>query len=307
MNPRSRPPCSGSAPARAARRRCAAFARLAAVLLLAAALAGCGGGGGAARRESALDRVIDTRVLRVGMNPGYAPFEMVDPSGGMIGFDVDLAQRVARMVGSDVRVEIVKSDWDPIIANLNAGKFDVIMSGMTRTPGRALRCAFTAPYFTTGQALLVNRQMHPEGTVPDVASLDRPGVVVATKLGTTGEIASRKFFHQATIHTMETEADAALEVESGRADVMVYDQPYIAIRSKESKGRTWARLEPFTHEELAMAVPRDDVEFRDWLNLAIEDLRESGAWDSLYTKWFVEMPWLPTGGDSTAAPAPAKP
>ncbi|HEX7076974.1 MAG TPA: transporter substrate-binding domain-containing protein [Candidatus Eisenbacteria bacterium] len=272
-------------------------------LLLAAA--GCGGTP-PARRASTLDRVIDTRVLRIGLNPGYAPFEMVDSSGGMIGFDIDLARRVARLVGDDVRVEIVKSDWDPIIANLNAGKFDVIVSGMTRTPQRALRCAFTTPYFTTGQALLVNRAKHPEGTVADVATLDRPGIVVATKLGTTGEIAARKFFRRASIRTMETEADAALEVEAGRADVMVYDQPYIAIRSRQSRGSTWARLAPFTHEDLAMAVRRDDVEFRDWLDLAIEDVRRSGAWDSLYTTWFVTMPWLPAGAD-TAAPSAAKP
>lgn len=252
------------------------------------------------RARSTLDRVLATRTLRVGMNPGYAPFEMIDSSGAVVGFDVDVARYVANLLGEDVKLEIQKSDWDPIIANLNAGKFDLIVSGMTRTPARALRCSFTDPYFVTGQALLVSRARVAERSGLRVGDFDRPGRTVATKLGTTGEIAARKAFRHATIKTMETETDAALEVESGRADVMVYDQPYIAIRARQSPERCYALLTPFTKEYLAMAVRRDDDEFREWLNLALFDLKESGTYEVLYRKWFLEMPWLPSG----APPSP---
>jgi polar amino acid transport system substrate-binding protein len=277
-----------------------------AILLLA--LTGCGGSSTQTARQDTLDRIVATKVLRVGMNPGYAPFEMIDTDGAMIGFDCDVARYVAGQMGNGVQVEFVKSDWDPIIANLNAGKFDMIMSGMTRTPQRALRCAFTNPYFTTGQTLLINSAKHPPGSVKSVADLDRPGMVVATRLGTTGEIAARKAFHRASIKTMDTEEDAALEVEAGRADVMVYDQPYVAITAKQSAGRCWAILTPFTHEELAIAVRRDDLELCNWLNVALDELRATGTWDSLYGKWFVEMPWLRAAGDTArAAGASAKP
>ena len=260
--------------------------------LLLLLLADCGGPASTAKRTSTLDRIVSTKVLRVGMNPGYAPFEMVDTGGGLIGFDVDVAHYVADQLGNGVQVEIRKSDWDPIVANLNADKFDMILSGMTRTPQRALRCEFTDPYFETGQALLVNRAKWKPSPGLRAQDFDKPGVVVATKLGTTGEIAARKLFHKATIKTMETESDAALEVDAGRADVMVYDKPYIAIRAQESPARTFAILEPFTKEYLAMAVRKGDTEFRDWLNLVIFELRASGTWDSLYQTWFVRMPWL---------------
>jgi polar amino acid transport system substrate-binding protein len=255
-------------------------------------LAGCGGPTRGGEQISTLDRILAAKVLRVGMNPGYAPFEMVDTGGNLIGFDVDVARYVAEQLGNGVRVEIRKSDWDPIIANLNAGKFDVIISGMTRTPQRALRCEFTDPYFETGQALLVNRAKHKPSPELSVRDFDRPGVIVATKLGTTGEIAARKVFRFATIKTMETESDAALEVDAGRADLMVYDKPYIAIRAQEAQARTFAILTPFTKEYLAMAVRKGDTELRDWLNLTIFELRASGTWDSLYQTWFVRMPWL---------------
>jgi len=254
-------------------------------------LVGCGGPSQSASRTSTLDRILSTRLLRVGMNPGYAPFDMIDLDGNMVGFDVDVARYVAGQMGNGVRVEFRKSDWDPIIANLNSDKFDMIVSGMTRTPQRALRCDFTDPYFETGQALLVNRAKWKPSERLTVKDFDRPGVVVATRLGTTGEIAARKFFHRAVIKTFENESDAALEVDAGRADVMVYDKPYIAIRSQESPGRTFAILEPFTKEYLAIAVRKGDTELRDWLNLTIFELRASGTWDSLYQTWFVKMPW----------------
>ena len=259
------------------------------ILLLA--FLGCGGPSTSAVHEDTLDRIVATKVLRVGMNPGYAPFEMIDTDGNMIGFDPDVARYLAAQMGNGVRVEFVKSDWDPIIANLNAGKFDVILSGMTRTPQRALRVGFTDPYFETGQALLVNRAKVKPSPKLSWKDFDKPVVVVATRLGTTGEIVARKLFQRATIKTFENESDAAMEVDAGRADVMVYDQPYIAIRTQESPERTFAILTPFTKEYLAMAVRPDDTRLRDWLNLTIFELKASGAYDSLYDAWFVKMPW----------------
>ena len=259
--------------------------------LLLIGLAGCGGPSASAVREDTLDRIVSTKVLRVGMNPGYAPFEMIDVDGGMIGFDCDVARYLAGQMGNGVKVEFVKSDWDPIIANLNAGKFDVIMSGMTRTPERALRVGFTDPYFETGQALLVNKAKHKPSPGLSWKDFDKPGIVVSTRLGTTGEIVARKLFHKATIKTLENESDAAMEVDAGRADVMVYDQPYVAIRTQESPERTFAILTPFTKEYLAMAVRPDDTRLRDWLNLTIFELKASGTYDSLYQNWFVTMPW----------------
>jgi polar amino acid transport system substrate-binding protein len=267
----------------------ARFRSVLAILLLP--LVGCGGAASTASRQDTLDRIVATKVLRVGTNPGYAPFEMIDTDGNVIGFDCDVARYLASQMGNGVRVEFVKSDWDPIIANLNAGKFDVIMSGMTRTPERALRVAFTDPYFETGQALLVNRTKWKPSPKLNWRDFDKTSVVVATRLGTTGEIVARKLFQHATIKTLESESDAAMEVDAGRADIMVYDQPYVAIRTQESPERTFAILTPFTKEYLAMAVRPDDTRLRDWLNLTIFELKAGGAYDSLYDTWFVKMPW----------------
>ena len=262
------------------------------VLLVALAqVAGCGREKSSGKpAASTLDAILRARKIKVGTNPGYKPFEMIDKDGKVVGFDIDVARFMADKLG--VELEVIVTDWDPAISNLNAGKFDVIISGMTRTLERALACNFTDPYFKTGQALIVNKKKYPPGTIKSHKFFNRRGAVISTKLGTTGEIAARKEFPLAEIKTFEDESEAALEVDTGRADIMVYDQPFCAFHAGEVPEKVYAVLEPFTSEYLAFALRKGDPDFLSWLNLAIFELHQSGVYDSLFNKWFVEMPWL---------------
>jgi len=74
--------------------------------ILLAALLGCGGPARTREGASTLDRILSTKVLRVGTNPGYAPFEMIDVDGNVIGFDADVARYLAaqgvEMLGLDL-------------------------------------------------------------------------------------------------------------------------------------------------------------------------------------------------------------
>jgi polar amino acid transport system substrate-binding protein len=91
-------------------------------------------------KKSTLNSVLQSGVLRVGMEPGYMPFEMKDKQGNIIGFDVDMAEAMAKAMG--VKLELVPTAWDGIIAGLLTGKFDIIMSGMTVTQERNLKPEF---------------------------------------------------------------------------------------------------------------------------------------------------------------------
>src|SRR5258705_12309509 len=90
------------------------------ILLLA--LLGCGGPPTTHERASTLDRIVATKVLRVGTNPGYAPFEMIDTDGNMIGFDMDVARYGAAQIGNGGRVAVQTIHSDPTLADLNARK-----------------------------------------------------------------------------------------------------------------------------------------------------------------------------------------
>jgi polar amino acid transport system substrate-binding protein len=238
--------------------------------------------------KSTLNEVIKRGELRVGLEAGYMPFEMRDKKGQIIGFDVDLARLMARYLG--VRLTLVNTQWDGIIPALLTGKFDLLMGGMTMTPERNLQVNFVDPYVTIGQTVLIRKGLI--GSVTRYDQLDDPKYTIATKLGTTGDIAARKYFARAKIKAFETEAEATLEVRNGRADAFVYDLPYNAVYVARYPDDIGMLKETFTQEPLAWAVRKGDPDFMNWLDNFLRVIRADGSYDALYNKWFEGTAWL---------------
>ena len=136
-----------------------------------------------AAEMTALESIIKAGKLRVGMEPGYMPFEMQNKQSKIVGFDVDMARLMAKAMG--VELELVPTAWDGIIGSLLTDKFDIIMSGMTVTQSRNLRVNFVDPYIIVGQTILINKKL--EGKIKSYKDLNDPKYTVTSKLGTTGE------------------------------------------------------------------------------------------------------------------------
>nr|WP_293368807.1 transporter substrate-binding domain-containing protein [Nevskia sp.] len=238
--------------------------------------------------KSTLNQILKRGELRVGLEAGYLPFEMRDKRGEIIGFDVDLAKLMARYMG--VKVSFVNTQWDGIIPALLTDKFDILMSGMTITPERNLQVNFAEPYIIIGQTILLNAKHR--DTVKTVKELNDPKYTVATKLGTTGEIAARRYLGKVKLKTFETEADAALEVRNGRADAFVYDLPFNVVYGAQYKDALVHLKEPFTREPLGWAIRKGDPDFLNWLDHFQDQIRNDGTYDALYNKWFEGTAWL---------------
>ena len=168
-------------------------------------------------KKSTLNQILQKGQLEVCMEPGYMPFEMKDKKGRIIGYDVDMAKKMAKEMG--VKLKLLPTSWDGIIAALITGKCDIIMSGMTVTQQRNLKINFANPYIVVGQTMMMSKKL--EGKITTAKELDTPEYTIVTKLGVTGEVAARKFFKKAKIITFESESDAATEVLNGRADAMI--------------------------------------------------------------------------------------
>lgn len=242
--------------------------------------------------KSTLNQILKRGELRVGLEAGYVPFEMRDRKGNIIGFDVDLARLMARYMG--VKLTLVNTQWDGIIPALLTDKFDLLMSGMTVTPERNLQVNFADPYVVIGQTVIIRKGLI--GKITKYDQLDDPQYTIATKLGTTGDIAGRKYFTRAKIKAFETEAEATLEVRNGRADAFVYDLPYNAVFYARYPNDVGILRETFTQEPIGWAVRKGDPDFLNWLNNFLRVIKADGSYDALYQKWFEGTAWLQNVG-----------
>ena len=122
------------------------------------------------------------QALIVGMELAYPPFEMTDAAGKPSGISVDLATDLGKYLGRPVVIE--NTAFDGLIPALKTGKVDLVISSMTATAERAQSIDFSDPYLSTGLCLLLRKDSSARG----IDELDRAGVKVAVKKGTTGHL-----------------------------------------------------------------------------------------------------------------------
>ena len=236
-----------------------------------------------------LDEIAKRGSLRVGMEPGYMPFELTNQKGEIIGFDVDMAKRMAKAMG--VKLELVSTAWDGIIPALLTKKFDILMSGMTLTQERNLKINFAQPYIVIGQTILLRKEL--AGQVKSYKDLNDPKYKVGSKLGTTGEQATKRMIPKAKYISYETEQEGVLEVVNGKIDAFVYDMPYNAAAfTQRGQGKLVYLDKPFTYEPLAWAVRKGDFDFINWLDNFMNQIKNDGTYDQIYHKWFEDDAWM---------------
>jgi polar amino acid transport system substrate-binding protein len=244
---------------------------------------------GSVTAGGALDEIQKRGTLRVGMEPGYMPFELTNQKGEIIGFDVDMAKRMAKAM--DVKLELVSTAWDGIIPALLTGKFDIIMSGMTLTQQRNMSINFALPYIVIGQTVLVNNKH--QGVIKSYKDLNNEKFTVASKLGTTGEQATKRMIPTAKYISYETEQEGVMEVVNGKVDAFIYDMPFnSAAWVQRGQGKVYHLDTPFTYEPLAWAVKKGDFDFVNWLNNFMIQIKNDGTYDKIYGKWFEDDSWM---------------
>ena len=126
--------------------------------------------------ESAVETIAKRGVIKVGMDI-FVPWAMKDKKGELIGFEIDIAKKLAEDMG--VKVEFVPTKWSGIIPGLIAGKFDVLIGGMTITTKRNMKINFSRPYYYTEQGLMANKKKAAGFKVEDFNS---PSVTIAARL-----------------------------------------------------------------------------------------------------------------------------
>ena len=223
------------------------------------------------------------KPLVVGMELAYPPFEMTDPSGKPTGVSVDIATDLAKSLGRPVVIQNIS--FDGLIPALKTGKVVLVISSMSATSERAKWIDFSDPYISTGLCLLLKK----DSTAQGIADLDRQGVKVAVKKGTTGHLYATHNLKKADILVLDKDSAAVLEVSQGKADAFIYDQMSIYQNWQRNQATTRAILEPFQKEAWAVGIRQGNDELKGKVNAFIKDYRAKGGFEQLGDRYLKEM------------------
>ncbi len=234
----------------------------------------------AAQAGPTLDRIKERGTIRVGV--GTTPgFFSPDSNGRWQGFFIDFGRALAiTTLGSPEKVEFANSSPQQRLPALQAGEYDVLLSGVTVTITRAFKLGFHfgPTLFYDGQGLLVRKDLG----VKTAAELD--GATIGVQSGTTGELNIADFFrksgHQFTPVTIEDTGEFIKALESGRVDAITQDSSDLVGKRTQLKAPDDYVLLPerLSKEPLAPAVAGGDDRWLELVNWTVYATIQAEEW-----------------------------
>lgn len=237
--------------------------------------------------ESTVEQVLRRGVLNVGMST-FVPWAMKDKAGNFIGFEIDVASRLARDMG--VKVNFVPTKWSGIIPSLLTGKFDVIIGGMGIRPDRNQKVNFSIPYNYSGMSLLAHKER--AARFDTLEAFNRPDVVIAARIGTTAAGAAKKHMPKAQLRLFDDEAQAVQELLNGRVHALVASAPLPAFQAIKYPDKLFLPLpDTFTKEPNGFAVRKGDIDTLNYFDNWIRVVDAEGWLRERQHYWFGTRDW----------------
>ncbi len=230
--------------------------------------------------DKSFQRIQSANELVVGIDPSYPPFENVNASGELAGYDVDLATELARRLG--LRARFISLDIGSIHDGLIAKKFDVIVSSLPPLPEYAKRVAYSRPYFNAGQVLVLGPHADTFNSVDDLS-----GQRVGFESGSSAEVETRKLaarFPNLAFVSFTTVEAAQNSLRAGNLDVVVVDG-VTALEWRAGWNELRVISEPLTVEPYVVAVRRVDGLLLKEIDRALVGMEQDGTLMVLRGKW----------------------
>ncbi|MBK8908143.1 MAG: ABC transporter substrate-binding protein [Rhodospirillales bacterium] len=219
-------------------------------------------------------------TLRIGTEGAYPPFNQIDATGKLIGFDIDIARALCEEM--QVECEFVTQDWDGIIPGLLARKYDAIVASMSITEERQKAVAFTDKYWSNKL-----RFVAPKGSDFDPQKLD--GATIGAQRATISALyLEDNFADQVDIKLYDTQENAYLDLATGRTDAVLADMlvSYDWLQTEEGQGFDFVGEAAKLDDRIGIAVRKEDEELVRKLNDAIAAIRANGTYAEINAKYF---------------------
>lgn len=251
-----------------------------AFVLAVACLSGCGG-----NKEKTVASIQNAGKLVIATSPDFPPFEELQSDGSVTGIEIDILNLVCAELG--VTLEIQQMDFDSVLPGVQAGKYDVGVSGISVTEERQKNVLFTDAYCLAAQAIVVNAGSDISGKA------DLEGKKIAVQTGTTAETFCMGAGYEVSSFSANSDAQTALL--TGKVDAWVIDDLTAADMVKTYNAENGEQLvilgEAMTTEPYAFAFTFGSEELVKGINEVLNNLVESGkvaeifaSYEAPYTK-----------------------
>ncbi|NQD80776.1 ABC transporter substrate-binding protein [Pseudomonas seleniipraecipitans] len=219
--------------------------------------------------------------LKIGTEGAYPPFNLIDASGQVGGFDVEIAQALCAKMKAEC--EVVTSDWDGIIPALNAKKFDFLVASMSITEERQQAVDFTDPYYTNKLQFIAPKSSDFKS---DKTSL-KGKVIGAQRATIAGTWLEDNMDGVVDIKLYDTQENAYLDLASGRVDGVLADTfvNWEWLKSDAGKDFEFKGDPVFDNDKIGIAVRKGDA-LRERLNKALAEVVADGTYKKINDKYF---------------------
>lgn len=236
-------------------------------------------------QDNTVDAIKKRGKLQVGFG-SFVPWAMRDKQGQWVGFEIDVATKLAKDMG--VQVDLMPTAWDGIIPALIAGKFDVIIGGMSITPERKAQIDFTAPYSTSGQGIAASKQLASKLKWPE--GYNSTDVTFTCRRGAAPCKLIEEKWPKATLRQFDDDAVAFQEVINGKAHATVSSEPkpaFFVIKNPDTLFKPTA--DNLTVNEEGFGVKKGNAAtvafYNDWIAKNKDWLKQR------HTYWFKTQDW----------------
>jgi ABC-type amino acid transport substrate-binding protein len=235
-------------------------------------------------------RITESGKMIVGTEPGWPPYEYTDDEGNIIGFEIDITERIAEML--DLEVEWRDMGFDAIIPSVQAMDIDLGVSGFSVTADRLETIDFTMPHsITEGQVIMLKSKAEAEG-IAEFTSLENLtdyDLTCATQVGTTQEAELNDVAPSASV-TYDDFLLALQAMQNGQVDSVYAETPITSnwiLEAEQTATEDDDLVVVFRrpYYPVAFVVNKDADTFMAKINGALAEIIASGELDELRLKW----------------------
>lgn len=225
------------------------------------------------------------------LNVGFAkftPWAMNDKNGKLIGFEIDVARKLAEDLG--VELNLMPTGQAALLGDLITRRFDILVTGMYPTPQRALQVNFSEPYSSSKIELVASREkMRGKG---DEKDYNDESVTIGVVSGTVYDQFAAKRFPRAKVQYFDDEASLMEAVGSGNISAAIASSPAPEFAMKHGGAKIFRPLaDPMQTMDESFVIRKGDVDFLNYLNTWIRYYERNGWLRERRKFWFDDTDW----------------